>query len=301
MNTVVKSKSRRESFTFLEGLVIFGLLVLFMLLVLIPFVVLVMSSFSDSETLRLSGARPWIQGFSLDAYKLVFLYPGDMLESYGLSLLVTVVGTVLNLFLCMSVAFAISRPNFRCRRGVTFFFTFTIMFQAGFVPQYILYYNYLHIYNTVWVLILSPAVMVGHIIMLRAFYASVPGELYEAARIDGAGQLVSFLRIATPLITPGIATIAFYSVLTYWNDPTTAMYFADDLTPVALYLARISQYIEFLKFAADNTHLNISSAEIPEETLLYAVAVATTAPMLLVFTLFQKYFVGGLTTGAVKG
>ena len=295
------SKKKRNRFTPLEGIVIIGFLALFVLVVLVPFIVLLASSVSDSETLRTNGARPWVQNFSLLAFRLVFERPGDMVESYGISILVTVVGTILNLFLCMAVAYAISRPSFRYRKAVTFYFTFTIMFQAGFVPQYILYKNFLPIYNTLWVLILSPCVMVGHIIMLRAFYAAVPGELYEAARIDGANQYSVFFRIATPLIVPGIATIAFYSVLTYWNDPSTAMYFADDLTPVALYLARLSQYIEFLKFAASNTSLNLSAAEIPEDTLLYAVAVATTAPMLLIFTLFQKYFVGGLTSGAVKG
>ena len=145
--------------------------------------------------------------------------------------------------------------------------------------------------------------MVGHLVLLRAFYSSLPESLYEAVKIDGASEFTIFFKIATPLIIPGIATVSFYSVLTYWNDPFTAMLYTDDYVPVALYLTRITQYIEFLKYAQQNgfAGVDFSDLTIPEDTIVYAIALATTAPMLCIFAAFQKYFVRGLTTGAVKG
>ena len=297
-------KNSIKTMTTKETIVIYGLIALFAIMVIIPFIVLVSSSFSSSAIIRKNGARPWVQDFSLDAYKTVFVYPDEMIDSYVTSIIVTVGGTLLNLFLCMTSAFAVSRPNFRARNAVQFFFTFTIMFNAGFVPNYIWYSErYLNILNSYWVLIVSPAFMVGYMVLLRAFYSALPTELYEAVKIDGASEFTIFFRIATPLITPGIATVCFYSVLAYWNDSFTALLYTDDLVPVALYLTRITNYIEFLKYAQESgfTGLDFGDLEIPEDTLVYAIALVTTAPMLCVFVAFQKYFVRGLTSGAVKG
>lgn len=303
---VVKTKkeNRIKAMTTWEAIVIYGFIAVFALLVIIPFVVLICSSFSSSVAVRANGARPYIQDFSIDAYKTVFLYPVEILESYFVSIVVTVGGSVLNLFLCATSAFAVSRPQFRHRGAVQFFFTFTIIFNPGFVPTYIWFSEkYLNILDSYWVLILSPAFMVGHMVMLRAFYAALPGELYEAVKIDGASELTIFWKIATPLIAPGIATVAFNSVLAYWNDAFHAMLYCDNIVPVALYLTRITRFIEFLKYAMESgfTGLDFGDLVIPEDTLLYAIALVTTGPMLCVFVAFQKYFVRGLTVGAVKG
>lgn len=299
----MKSKSYESRYTVGEAIILFGTIIFFMLLVLIPFITLISGSLSDSNAIEDYGVRLWPREFSLDAYRVVFMYPGDMFLSYGISIGVTVIGTVLNVVLCCMVAFAISRKYFRYRKVITVYFMFTIMFNAGFVPQYILYRNFLNLYDTYAVLVLTPAVMVGHIIMLRAFYTALPEELYESVKIDGASQFAIFFKIACPLIMPGIATVTFYSVLTYWNDPSTAMLYTEDIVPVALYLTRITQYIEFLKYAQENgfAGLDMSNYELPESTVVYAIAIATTAPVLAIFVFFQKYFVRGLTAGSVKG
>lgn len=296
-------QSKLHKMPLFDRIIIYGVIIVFMVLVLVPFTVLVSSSFSNTVTIRANGARPWIQDFSLDAYSVVFMYPMEMLQSYLISVIVTVAGTVLNVALVATSAFAISRPQFRGKRIVSFYYSFTVMFQAGFVPSYIWFQKYLHIYNTYFVLILTPAFMVGHMILLRAFYSGLPESLYEAVKIDGASEFTIFFKIATPLIIPGIATVCFYSVLAYWNDPFTAMLYTDDFVPVALYLTRITQYIEFLKYAQQNGFAGVDFANltIPEDTIVYAIALATTAPMLCIFVAFQKYFVRGLTTGAVKG
>ncbi len=298
-----KPKSYESIYTPFERLILFGTIIVFMVLVLIPFITLVSGSLSDSDAITDYGVRLWPREFTLDAYRIVFMYPGDMLISYGISIFVTIAGTAINVLLCSMVAFALSRSYFRYRKAITVYLMFTVMFNAGFIPQYILYRNYLMLYDTYWVLILSPAVMVGHIIMLRAFYSALPEELYESVRLEGANQFVVFSKIATPLILPGIATVTFYSVLTYWNDPSTAMLYTEDIVPVALYLTRITNYIEFLKYAQENgfSGLDMSNYKIPEATVVYAIALATTAPMLCLFAAFQKYFVRGLTSGSVKG
>ena len=293
-----------KSMTAFEAVVIYGLIAVFVVMVVLPFIVLVCSSFSSSDVIRANGARPWVQNFSTDAYEMVFVYPDEMFMSYVVSIIVTVGGTALNMFLCLTAAFAVSRPNFRARNGVQLFYTFTIMFQAGFVPNYIWFSErYLNILNTYWVLIVSPAFMVGHMVLLRAFFSSLPAELYEAVKIDGASEITIFAKIALPLISPGIATACFYSVLAYWNDSFSSLLYTDDLVPVSLYLTRVTNYIEFLKYAQESgfTGIDLGNLEIPEDTLVYAIALVTTAPMLCIFAVFQKYFVRGLTSGAVKG
>lgn len=298
-----KPKAKKAHYKPLEAILLFGVIILFCIFVIVPFMILISGSLSDSELIGKTGVWFFPKGFSLDAYKVVFAYPGDMLKSYLISVIVTVGGVILNLLLVCPVAYAISKKEFIYGKAVTLFFVFTIMFNGGFVSNYILFRNYLHIFDTLWVLILPPAGMVGHMILLKVFYSALPPSLYESACIDGASEFRTFLRIATPLIIPGIATAAFYSVLFYWNDPQSAMLYADNLIPVSLYLTRITQYIEFLKYAQQNgfAGMDLSNMVIPEQTLVYAIAVATTAPMLCIFTVFQKYFVSGLTAGSVKG
>lgn len=293
----------RKKYTVFEAFLIFGVLLLFMFIVIVPFIMLISGSFSESKIIEKSGVGLLPKGFTLDAYRFVFRFPSQILQSYLLSIVVTVAGTALNLFLCLPVAYALSRRGFIWRTPVTVFFVFTIMFNGGFAANYILFRNYLNLFDTWWVLIIPPAGMVSHMILLRVFYSAVPEALYESANIDGANEFRIFLSIATPLIVTGISTAAFYSVLFYWNDPFQAMLYADNLVPVALYLTRTTQYIEFLKYAQENgfAGVDLGNVVVPERTMVFAIAVVTTGPMLCVFAAFQKYFVSGLTTGAVKG
>lgn len=296
-------KSKKKNYSPLEAILIYGVIGLFLILVIVPFIMLLAGSFSDSKIIEKTGVALWPKGFTLDAYKFVFRFPQEILSSYLLSIVVTISGTVLNLLFCLPVAYAMSRRGFIWRTPVTVFFVFTIMFNGGYAANYILLRNYLNMYDTWWVLIVPPSGMVAHMILLRVFYTAVPESLYESASIDGAGEFRIFLCIATPLIVTGISTAAFYAVLFYWNDPFQAMLYSDNLVPVALYLTRTTQYIEFLKYAQEHgfAGVDLGNVTIPERTMVFAIAVVTTGPMLCVFAVFQKYFVRGLTTGAVKG
>ena len=293
----------KKKYTALETTLIFGVIILFMVLVIIPFLTLISGSFSDSKIISTTGVGLLPKGFTLAAYQFVFQFPEEILGSYLLSVVVTVAGTALNLVLCLPVAYALSRKGFTMNTPVTVFFIFTLMFNGGFAANYILFRNYLNMFDSWWVLIVPPAGMVSHMILLRVFYSAVPDALYESACIEGASEYRIFWSVATPLIVTGISTAAFYSVLFYWNDPFHAMLYSDNLVPVALYLTRTTQYVEFLKYAQESgfAGVDLAGIPIPENSMIFAIAVVTTGPMLCVFAVFQKYFVRGLTTGAVKG
>ena len=281
-------------------------IIVFALLCLLPFIMVVATSFSESDLVKEFGCSFLPRGWSVDAYKTIFIYPDQILNAYLNSLIVTVIGSILNVILAISVAYPISKLDFRFRSVITFIMFLTTAFSAGLVPQYILYKSYYNIYNTWWVLILPQCANVGHIIFLRVFYQAIDSAYYEAAKIEGANEFTIMFRIATPLIAPGVATVAFYSVLMYWNDATSALYFLDNgsrFMPISVYITRMSQLIVFLREVKTGVYPGISlgDMEVPEYTLQMAVVIVSVAPMLFVFSFFQKYFVSGLTTGGVKG
>ncbi len=284
-----------------EKILIYGVLGLFGAIIVLPFLVLVCTSLSSNESILNRGARFWIQSLNFDAYYILFQRIDDLLSSYLQSIIVTVFGTVINVVMVAGVGYSLSRNSFKGRKILTFFFTFTILFQAGYIPNYI-WFSKLGITNSYFVLILAPAFMVAHMVFLRAFYSGLPSALYEAVKLDGASEFVIFFKIATPLIIPGIATVCFYSVLSYWNDSFTALLYTRNFKPLAIYLKDISYYVEWMKDAVENGwDLNIGGREMPTETILYAIAVVSSAPLLIVFSCLQKFFISGLTDGAVKG
>ena len=298
----MKIESKRK-YTVAEAIILFSTICFFIAIIIVPFWILICGSLSNSETISKYGVGWFVKDFSLDAYKFVFRFPEEILSSYFVSIAITLIGTILNLALSLPVAYGLARNKFAYKTPMTIFFVFTLMFNGGFAANYILFQRYLNIYDTWWVLFLPSAGMVSHIILLRVFYGAIPEALYEAASIDGASEYRIFLTVASPLIVTGITTVAFYSVLFYWNDPFQAMLYTDNIVPVALYLTRTTQYIEFLRDAQENgfVGVDLSDVSIPDRTLIFAIALATTAPMLCVFVAFQKYFVRGLTAGSVKG
>ncbi|MGN1099728.1 MAG: carbohydrate ABC transporter permease [Christensenellales bacterium] len=279
---------------------------LFFIFCLIPFICVVSGSISSSDRLYEEGIALLPRGFSLDAYRVIFRFPEDIIRSYLTSIFIVVVGTVLNVYLTISVAYPLSKMDFKYNRIISFLLFFTVIFSGGLIPTYILFSQYLHIYNTIWVLILPGLVNVGHIVFLRMFFQQVSPGFYESARLEGANEWKIMMKIATPLVLPGLATVAFYNVLYYWNDSINAIYFLDTsskIVPISIYITRITQYIVFLQEVKKGVYVGVDlgGMEVPESTMIYAVAVVTSLPMLMVFSFFQRYFVGGLTTGGVKG
>ena len=297
---VVKKKRRHMSVR--DGLIIYIPIVLFALLCLFPFLVLISGSFTTSEGLR-EGVSLIPKEFSIDAYKMLALDIEQILSAYGTSIFVTVVGTVVNVVLLLLVAYPLSDVDFRWRRAGSFFVYFSMIFSIGMVPVYIIINRVFHLADTFAILILYPAVAPGHVFLLRVFLQGVPNELMESSRLDGAGEYRILFTIVVPVIMPGIATIAFQSMLMYWNDAFTSLWFASSKIPIARYILLWEQYIRFLKDVSMGLvpGLDLGGVEVPELPVRYAMVVISALPMLIMFSFFQRYFVGGLTAGAVKG
>lgn len=273
---------------------------LFALFCLLPFIIVISASFSEEKQLMLEGASLLPRGFSLVAYQYVFKFSDQVLRAYGVSIFVTVIGTFLNMALMLPFAYAVAKPTFRYRRVLTFYIFFTVMFNGGLVPTYMLIKKYLDLYDSIWVLIIPLLVQPGNIVLLRVFFQSFPASLYESAKIDGASEYTQFFKVGMPLIVPGIATITFFSVLMFWNDSYTAIIYIEnsELVPVQIFLTRISLYIDYIKKNGGSGMLG--TTEVPSESILYAMCIVAAGPMIFLFTAFQKYFVQGLTAGGVK-
>ena len=232
--------------------------------------------------------------WSLDAYKVLFENFTGIWRAYGTSLFVTFFGLLSSLAVTVLIAYPLSVADFRYRSFVSFFVFFTMMFSGGTISYYIFTVKYLQLKNNIWVLVVTQILVPSNVFLLRTFFSSVPDSIYESARLDGAGEYNILFRMAAPLAFPGIITIGLFIVLQYWNDYITGMLFIDvqEMYPLQLLLYRYSNYIKDLTYG---------TASLPaDESLLFAMCVIATVPMLIVFMFFQKYFVRGLTSGAVK-
>lgn len=271
------------------------------ILCIYPVLLLIGVSFTDEKALAMSGYSVIPAKFSLSAYQYVLSDSSQLLSSYGVSLLVTVLGTLLSVTIVSLLAYPLSRRYFTHRNGWSFFVFFTMLFNGGLVPSYIINSSILHLTNTIWALILPLMVNAFNVILLKTYFATnIPDSLVESAKIDGAGEWLSFFRIVVPISGPGIATIALFSTITYWNDWFNALLYINNnkLVPVQLLLMRVENAIQFL---IANPNLQISAGDLPSESARMAIVVLAIGPIILAYPYFQKYFVKGMTLGAVKG
>ena len=274
-------------------------------LTLSPFVLLVMSSVSSESSLIRNGYQFWPQTFSLDAYKYILRNSDTILKAYGLTILTTAVGTLTSLFLTITLAYPLSRKKLKGRNIITFLIFFTMLFHGGVVPSYILWARYLKIKNTFWALVL-PNLLINpfHLILMKNYFEnSIPQEIMEAAELDGAGPIGVLGYVILPMGKPIIATIAMFTILTYWNDWTNALYFVSDsrLWSLQILLQNILNNVQFLsKNSQVASQIGLSVASIPSVSVRMAIAVLGVLPILVLFPFFQKYIVKGISLGAVK-
>lgn len=266
-----------------------------------PVLLLLGVSFSDEKALVSSGYSVIPAKFSLSAYQYVFSDSSQLVYSYGVSLLVTVVGTLMSVMVVSLLAYPLSRQYFKPRNRWSFFVFFTMLFNGGLVPSYIINTRYLHLTNTIWALILPSMVSAFNVILLKTYFAmNIPDSLVESAKIDGAGEWLSFFRIVVPISGPGLATIGLFSTIGYWNDWFNALLYINNnkLVPLQLLLMRVENSIQFM---IDNPNIPVNPADIPSESARMAIVVLAIGPIVLAYPYFQKYFVKGMTLGAVKG
>ena len=278
-----------------------GLFAILAALCIVPFLFVVIISLTSEESLQLNGYKFWPEEWSLEAYKYIFTSGSNILNAYG----VTIVGTLLGLIIMTTYAYALSRKSFAYKKFFTKLIFIPMLFSGGIVASYLVVTRFLNLKNNILALILPICVSSFHIIILRTFFkTTVPDAIIESAKIDGASELVLFLKIVLPISLPAITTIALFLTLGFWNDWFNAMLYIDknSLIPLQYLLIKIETSIEFLtnNSASLGTTAVEQAAKIPRDTVRMAIVVISTLPIILAYPFFQKYFVSGLTVGAVK-
>lgn len=275
---------------------------LFSLACIVPLILVVSGSFTNESALLREGFRLTPYVFSTDAYVFLFESDTELLRSYGVTVFITVVGTVIGVTMMALCAYPLSRKHFRYRNHFSLFVYFTMLFNGGLVPFYIVVTQLLNLNNTIWALIVPTLVSPMFLLILRTFMMiSVPEEIIEAAKIDGASEFTIFARIVMKLAMPGVATIALFLSLIYWNSWFHALIFMDTnrYMPLQFLLMRIERDARFI---LENPHLMFGTGMTPPTvSLTMATAVLAIGPIVLAYPFFQRFFVKGLTLGAVKG
>ncbi|MFZ7946921.1 MULTISPECIES: carbohydrate ABC transporter permease [Bacillaceae] len=269
-----------------------------------PFIYVIIISFTSEESIVRNGFQLIPKEWSTDAYQYLWGMKAQFFRSYGVTIFITIVGTIISVLMITFYAYAISRPQFKYRRFFTFLAFFTMLFSGGLVPTYIVVTQFLGLKNTIWALILPLAMNAFYIIIMRTFFLkSVSESILESARMDGASEWRIFFQIIFPLSLPGIATIALFSTLGYWNDWFTALLYIDDpnLVPLQSLLMKIEANLEFMRQNMDVASMQLSLFDtIPQESAKMAMVVIATLPIAVSYPFFQKYFISGLTIGGVK-
>ncbi len=281
------------------------LFVLLSALCIIPFVLVVIISFTSEKSLQLNGYQFWPDEWSLEAYKYIFTSGSNIINAYGITILVTVLGTFLGLVIMTSFAYALSRKSFAYKKFFTKLIFIPMLFSGGMVASYLVVTRFLGLKNNILALILPICVSSFHIIVLRTFFkTTVPDAIIESAKIDGASELKLFIKIVLPISLPAIATIGLFLTLGFWNDWFNAMLYIDknSLMPLQYLLIKLETSIEFLaNNSASLGALAVDQAsKLPRDTAKMAIVVISTLPIICAYPFFQKYFVSGLTVGAVK-
>lgn len=269
-----------------------------------PLLLIISISFSDEKDLLLNGYSFLPRVFSAEAYSLVLQAPKAIFQAYGVTILVTVAGTIVGLMITATTAYAISRTNFRYGRIGTFYIFFTMLFSGGLVPSYILMTQVLHLKDTLWALIFSGLLTPFNIMIMKGFMVKVPVEIIESAKVDSAKEWTIFFRIILPLSTPALATLGLFISFSYWNSWFPAMLYIDNpnLVPLQLMLVRIMDSIEFISQNEQMlSQMGTLKTDFPALSARMAMVVLAAGPMLVVFPFFQRYFVQGLTVGSLKG
>lgn len=292
-----KLSSDRRVFNIIS-VVLLSLLTLFCTL---PFWLILSGSFTSQDSILTDGYRLLPKIFSLEAYQFLFKAPEDMLHAYGVTIFVTAVGTFSSMIVTSMAAYVLSSRDFAYRNTVSFFFYFTTVFGGGLVPWYIFNMKYLHFKNNYISLILPTLVNVTYLLILKSYMANIPEAVFESARLDGANDWTIYRRIALPLSKAGLATVGLFIALNYWNDWYAAMLYIDDdrMYPLQYYLNDILNKSQGMMNAA--ARAGIPSAQVPSEPVKLAMTVVATGPIVLLYPFLQKYFVKGVTIGAVKG
>jgi len=281
------------------------ILTILVCLAMLPILLIVIASFTKETVLIRNGYTFLPEAFSLDAYYYMVKQGTVILRSYGVSFLVTIVGTSSSVLITTMLAYPMSRKSYKYRNILSFFVFFTMLFNGGIVPAYILWTRYFHIKNTIWALIIPNYLVQAFNVILAKNYIqnNIPDSVVEAAQIDGAPELTTFAKIIMPMSAPVVATISLFTAIAYWNDWTNALYFVNnaELYSIQQLLMKIMNNIQALRSSSTSVFLGTGSVDLPGNSVRMAMAVIGILPIVLVYPFVQKYLVKGIVVGAVKG
>ncbi len=296
---MIKSKSYKR-----YQLSINIILLIVVAVTVLPLLLLFMSSISSERSLFTYGYSFFPREFSLDAYRYILHNKEVIFRAYGVTILVTVVGTALHLLIASLMAFPLSIQELPYRKTINFFVFFTILFSGGLLPTYLMWTNIFHIKNTIFALIVPNFLMSGmNVLLIKNYFSTgIPTALYEAAQIDGAGYLKVFVKIVLPLGKPILVAVGALAALGYWNDWTNGLYYVSDskLYSIQALLNKMILDIQALQSSSFASVGSAGTMNIPTISIRMAIAFVALFPVLVLFPFLEKYFVSGITLGAVK-
>jgi len=272
---------------------------------LLPFALLLVSSFTDEQAILQHGYSFFPDKFSTQAYDYLLNQSSEIVRAYGVTVLVTVVGTSVSLAITTLLAYPLSRRDIPLRTPLAFYVFFTLLFNGGLVPTYLMYTQLFDLKNTLLALIIPGLLMNGfHVLLMRTFFmTSIPLPVIESAKIDGAGEFRTLYSVVLPLSLPILATIGLFQTIAYWNDWFNGLIYLTEpkLFSIQNILNRIMTDIQFLSNSNLGSAASQGMAALPSTTVRMAIAVVGVLPVLVAYPFFQKYFIKGITIGAVKG
>ena len=283
-------------------------MILVTICIVLPFILLFMSSITSESALVRDGYSFFPKEFSIHAYKFIWDNAANVFRAYGITILVTVIGTSINVAMSALLAYPLSLKNLPGKRILNFYIFFTMLFNGGLVPTYLMYTGIFHINNTLLAYIVPGLLMSAmNVMLIRTFFAtSIPDALFEAAQIDGASQFQIFFKIVLPLGKPILIAMGLLSGLGYWNDWTNGLYYLSGNEGQKLYSIQnlLNQMITDIQYLASGKvtgNIGAEVAKLPTTSIRMAIAFIAMLPLFIIYPFLQKYFAEGITLGAVKG
>lgn len=297
-NTLSSSYRRKGVLT---QVIINAILLAVSLIFLLPLLLVISSSLTDEVTLARTGFALIPPKISFDAYNFIRMDPGRIVQAYAVTLTTTTIGTSVGLLVMSMLAYALSRQDFGWRRPLSFFVIFTMLFHGGLIPTYILVTQTLHLKDSLLALIMPYLVVPWYVFLLRTYFATLPKELIESAKIDGASEWRVFFQMVIPLSTPALATVGLFCILMYWNDWWLPLLYIDSPSkfPLQYLLYAIQKSAEFL--TSGEASAMMQTITLPVQSMRMAMAVVAMGPIAIVFLTLQRYFVRGMLVGSLKG
>lgn len=299
-----KKKIHQRNKELIGQFVLNGFFIILVVCCLYPLLLLLGVSFTSERALLSGGYRLVPREFSFYGYEFLFREASAIFRAYGVTAFASIVGTILTVLVTGMFAYPLSRSDFKLNRFFSLLVLFPMLFSAGVVPWYIVCTRVLYLKNTLGALFIPYLMNTWYVIIMRTFYKqSIPLSIIESARIDGAGEFRTFFSIVFPLAKAGLATIGFFSFITIWNDYRLPLYLISDLKKynIQYLLWKLQSQIQFLSQVSGGSISEIAQQGIPGHSARMALCVLAVGPVIFAFPFFQRYFVKGLTLGAIKG